>query len=83
MYSHHDKKMFRTHGITVHQKNPKRVAAGVFKAQEEWVSSIQINHTLTTKTKRNDSSMCMSKTFYLPSHKLKSHAQHVLRQYLL
>lgn len=38
-----------THGITVQQKHPKRGTAGVFKAQEECMSSIQINHSLSRK----------------------------------
>lgn len=73
--------MFPTHSITVHQKDPKREATGVFKAQEECVSSIQVNHALSTNMKRNNSTYV--KCSYSPQNITKSHAQHVLGQHML
>lgn len=73
--------MFPTHSITVHQKDPKRGATGVFKAQEERVSSIQVNHALSTKMKRNNSTYV--KCFYSAQNIIKSHAQNVVDQYML
>lgn len=54
MYPCQEKKMLPTHRIAVHQKNSERGATGVLEAQEERVSSVQVNHALSTKMGRNN-----------------------------
>lgn len=73
--------MLPTHSIAVQQKDPKGGAAGVFKAQEERVSSIQVSHLLSTKMKRNNSTYV--KCFYSPQNIIKSHSQYVFGQHML